>query len=302
MDGGAKPRHDDNTLAMAARDSFKPPRMLSAGTANQRSAFMGLPALLEVRGLCKDFGGLRALQAVDLDVHEGEIAGIIGPNGSGKTTFFNVLCGIHPATSGRIRFGEHADITRLAPHRVTRSGIARTFQNQRLFNQMTVLENVLAGMVARTRAGLLPIMFGMPGARAEKAAAEQRAVELLGLFGTRLTPRRDRQAFSLSYANRRRLEIARALATEPRLLLLDEPAAGMNPSETRELMGDIQRIRDAGLTILLIEHDMRLVKGICSRVVAFDHGVKITEGSFADVRNHPAVIEAYLGHRAAAAA
>jgi len=258
--------------------------------------------LLEVRGLCKDFGGLRALQAIDLDVHEGEIAGIIGPNGSGKTTFFNVLCGIHPATFGRIRFGEHADITRLAPHRVTRSGIARTFQNQRLFNQMTVLENVLAGMVARTRAGLLPIMFGMPGARAEKAAAEQRAVELLGLFGTRLEPRRDRQAFSLSYANRRRLEIARALATEPRLLLLDEPAAGMNPSETRELMGDIQRIRDAGLTILLIEHDMRLVKGICSRVVAFDHGVKITEGSFADVRNHPAVIEAYLGHRAAAAA
>ena len=258
--------------------------------------------LLEVRGLCKDFGGLRALQAIDLDVHEGEIAGIIGPNGSGKTTFFNVLCGIHPATFGRIRFGEHADITRLAPHRVTRSGIARTFQNQRLFNQMTVLENVLAGMVARTRAGLLPIMFGMPGARAEKAAAEQRAVELLGLFGTRLAPRRDRQAYSLSYANRRRLEIARALATEPRLLLLDEPAAGMNPSETRELMGDIQRIRDAGLTILLIEHDMRLVKGICSRVVAFDHGVKITEGSFADVRNHPAVIEAYLGHRAAAAA
>ena len=258
--------------------------------------------LLEVRGLCKDFGGLRALQAIDLDVHEGEIAGIIGPNGSGKTTFFNVLCGIHPATSGRIRFGEHADITRLAPHRVTRSGIARTFQNQRLFNQMTVLENVLAGMVARTRAGLLPIMFGMPGARAEKAAAEQRAVELLGLFGTRLAPRRDRQAYSLSYANRRRLEIARALATEPRLLLLDEPAAGMNPSETRELMGDIQRIRDAGLTILLIEHDMRLVKGVCSRVVAFDHGVKITEGSFADVRNHPAVIEAYLGHRAAAAA
>ncbi|HME26705.1 MAG TPA: ABC transporter ATP-binding protein [Acetobacteraceae bacterium] len=258
--------------------------------------------LLEVRGLCKDFGGLRALQAVDLDVHEGEIAGIIGPNGSGKTTFFNVLCGIHPATSGQIRFGQHADITRLPPHRVTRSGIARTFQNQRLFNQMTVLENVLAGMVARTRAGLLPIMLGMPGARAEKAAAEQRAVELLGLFGSRLTPRRDRRAYSLSYANRRRLEIARALATEPRLLLLDEPAAGMNPSETRELMGDIQRIRDAGLTILLIEHDMRLVKGICSRVVAFDHGVKITEGSFADVRNHPAVIEAYLGHRAAAAA
>jgi ABC-type branched-subunit amino acid transport system ATPase component len=258
--------------------------------------------LLEVRGLSKDFGGLHALQAIDLDIHVGEIVGIIGPNGSGKTTFFNVLSGIHPATSGRVRFADHANITRLAPHRVTRCGIARTFQNQRLFNQMTVLENVLAGMVSRTHAGLLPIMLALPGARAEKAAAEQRAIELLGLFGPRLAPRRDRPAFSLSYANRRRLEIARALATEPRLLLLDEPAAGMNPSETRELMGDIQRIRDLGFTVVLIEHDMRLVKGICSRVVAFDHGVKITEGSFAEVRNHPAVIEAYLGHRAAAAA
>jgi ABC-type branched-subunit amino acid transport system ATPase component len=259
-------------------------------------------ALLEVRQLGKDFGGLHALQAVDLDVHAGEIVGIIGPNGSGKTTFFNVLSGIHPATSGTVRFGEHADITRLPPHRVTRCGIARTFQNQRLFNQMTVLDNVLAGMVAGTRAGLLSIMLALPGARAEREAAEQRALALLGVFGTRLVPRRDRLAMSLSYANRRRLEIARALATGPRLLLLDEPAAGMNPSETRELMADIQRIRDMGQTILLIEHDMRLVKGICSRVVAFDHGMKITEGSFAEVRNHPAVIEAYLGHRAAAAA
>ncbi|MBV9251033.1 MAG: ABC transporter ATP-binding protein [Acetobacteraceae bacterium] len=259
-------------------------------------------ALLEVRGISKDFGGLHALQGIDLDVHAGEIVGIIGPNGSGKTTFFNVLCGIHPASSGRIRFSEHAEISRLAPHRVTRCGIARTFQNQRLFNQMTVLENVLAGLVSRTHAGLLPIMLGLPAARAEKTAAEERALELLALFGTRLAPRRDRPAYSLSYANRRRLEIARALATGPKLLLLDEPAAGMNPSETRELMSDIRRIREAGPTILLIEHDMRLVKGICSRVVAFDHGVKITEGSFAEVRNHPAVIEAYLGHRAAVTA
>jgi len=258
--------------------------------------------LLEVHQLSKDFGGLHALQAVDLAVHVGEIVGIIGPNGSGKTTFFNVLSGIHPATSGTIRFGDHANIVRLPPHRVTRCGIARTFQNQRLFNQMTVLENVLAGMIPTTRSGLLSIMLALPGARAEKAASEQRALDLLELFGSRLTPRRDRLAISLSYANRRRLEIARALATGPRLLLLDEPAAGMNPSETRELMADIQRIRDMGLTILLIEHDMRLVKGICSRVVAFDHGMKITEGSFDQVRNHPAVIEAYLGHRAAAAA
>jgi len=157
-------------------------------------------------------------------------------------------------------------------------------------------------MVPRTRAGLFAIMLALPDARAEKAAAEQRAMELLGLFGPRLAPRRNQPAYTLSYANRRRLEIARALATAPRLLLLDEPAAGMNPSETRELMTDIERIRDMGLTIVLIEHDMRVVKGVCSRVVAFDHGVKITEGSFAEVHNHPAVIEAYLGHRAAAAA
>jgi ABC-type branched-subunit amino acid transport system ATPase component len=258
--------------------------------------------LLEVRDLCKAFGGLRALHNIDLDLYAGEILGIIGPNGSGKTTFFNVLSGIHPATSGSIRFGERADIARMSPHRITRCGIARTFQNQRLFNQMTVLENVLAGMVSRTRSGLFSVMLALPAARAEQLAAEQRAMELLGLFGQRLAPRRDRLAFSLSYANRRRLEIARALATNPHLLLLDEPAAGMNPSETRELMADIVRIRDMGLTILLIEHDMRLVKGICSRVVAFDHGEKITEGSFAQVRDHPAVIEAYLGRRAAAAA
>jgi branched-chain amino acid transport system ATP-binding protein len=258
--------------------------------------------LLEVRSLSKDFGGVHALQGINLDVQAGEIVGIIGPNGSGKTTFFNVLSGIIPASSGSARFAEHTDITRLPPHRVTRCGIARTFQNQRLFNQMTVLENVLAGMVPRTRAGLLSIMLALPGARAEKAAAEQRAMELLGLFGTRLAPRHNRRASSLSYANRRRLEIARALATGPRLLLLDEPAAGMNPSETRELMGDIVRIRDLKLTVVLIEHDMRLVKGACSRVIAFDHGEKITEGSFDEVRNHPAVIEAYLGHRAAVAA
>jgi ABC-type branched-subunit amino acid transport system ATPase component len=258
--------------------------------------------LLEVRGLSMDFGGLHALQSIDLDVYAGEIVGIIGPNGSGKTTFFNVLSGIFRASSGAIRFAEHANITRMPPHRVTRCGIARTFQNQRLFNQMTVFENVCAGMVSRTRAGLLSIVLAIPSARTEKAAAEQRAMELLGLFGTRLLPRRDRRAASLSYANRRRLEIARALATGPRLLLLDEPAAGMNPSETRELMDDIVRIRDRGLTIVLIEHDMHLVKGVCSRVIAFDHGEKITEGSFGEVRNHPAVIEAYLGHRAAVAA
>ena len=272
---------------------------MCGGPAGTASAGRQSP-LLEVRELTKDFGGLHALQGVDLDLFQGEILGIIGPNGSGKTTFFNMLSGLSPATGGRIMFDGHGDITRLAPHRITRLGIARTFQNQRLFNQMTVLENVLAAMVSRTHAGLLSIMLALPSAGAEQQAAENRALELLAVFGQRLVPRRDRPAFSLSYANRRRLEIARALATAPRLLLLDEPAAGMNPTETRELMADIVRIRDMGLTILLIEHDMRLVKGICSRVVAFDHGLKIAEGSFAEIRNHPAVIEAYLGHRAAA--
>jgi ABC-type branched-subunit amino acid transport system ATPase component len=262
----------------------------------------GAASLLEARGVRLDFGGLRALQGLDLALHDGEILGLIGPNGSGKTTFFNVLTGIYRATGGTICFASRGDITRLPPHRITRLGIARTFQNQRLFERMTVLENVLVGLVCRTRAGLASIVLGCPSSRAERRAAEARAMECLAVFRDRLVPRRNRPAISLSYANRRRLEIARALATGPKLLLLDEPAAGMNATETRELMADIIRIRDMGITILLIEHDMRLVKGVCSRVVALDHGVKIAEGDFAAVREHPAVLEAYLGRRAAAAA
>jgi ABC-type branched-subunit amino acid transport system ATPase component len=265
-------------------------------------AASGAAPLLETRGLRLDFGGLRALQGVDLVVRDGEILGLIGPNGSGKTTFFNVLTGIYRASGGTIRFAAHGDISRLPPHRITRLGIGRTFQNQRLFDQMSVLENVLVGLVCRTRAGLAAIVLDTPGSRAEKRAAEARAMECLAVFRDRLVPRRHLPAMSLSYANRRRLEIARALATGPKLLLLDEPAAGMNPSETRELMADIVRIRDMGITILLIEHDMRLVKTVCSRVVALDHGVKIAEGDFATVREHPAVLEAYLGRRAAAVA
>jgi ABC-type branched-subunit amino acid transport system ATPase component len=258
--------------------------------------------LLEAREVRLDFGGLRALQGVDLALRHGEILGIIGPNGSGKTTFFNVLTGIYRATSGSIRFASYGEIIRLPPHRITRLGIARTFQNQRLFDKMTVLENVLVGLVCRTRAGLASIVLDTPGSRAEKREAEARAMECLAIFRDRLVPRRQRPAMSLSYANRRRLEIARALATQPKLLLLDEPAAGMNPTETRELMSDIMRIRDLGITILLIEHDMGLVKGVCSRVVALDRGIKIAEGDFASVREHPAVLEAYLGRRAAAVA
>jgi ABC-type branched-subunit amino acid transport system ATPase component len=257
--------------------------------------------LLEVSGLKKSFGGLHAVQGFDLVVNAGEIVGILGPNGSGKTTIFNVLTGIYPDDGGRASFddGRHNLLGR-KQHQITAAGIARTFQNQRLFNDMTVLENVCVGHHCRTKAGIAGILFGLPSARAEKNKVIAETRELLAIFGDRLLPREDELAASLSYANRRRLEIARALATRPKLLLLDEPAAGMNQTESRELMADILRIRDRGITIMLIEHDMSVVRGISDRVVALDHGIKIVEGDFATVRRHPQVIEAYLGRRAAA--
>ena len=257
-------------------------------------------ALLDVQGLKKSFGGLQAVQGFDFSIMPGEIVAVIGPNGSGKTTIFNVLTGIYEASGGSAKFdnGRH-ELLGLKSHQITALGIARTFQNQRLFNQMTVLENVCVGYHCRTRAGIAGILIGLPGAGSEKARVLDEARELLGLFGDRLKPRADELAASLSYANRRRLEIARALATKPRLLLLDEPAAGMNQTESRELIADIQRIRALGVTIILIEHDMSVVGRIADRVVALDHGIKITEGDFATVRRHPQVIEAYLGRRAA---
>jgi len=257
-------------------------------------------ALLEVSGLKKSFDGLEAVQGFDFTLESGEIVSLIGPNGSGKTTLFNVITGIFPASSGGVTFDDgRCNLSGLKPHAITALGLARTFQNQRLFNKMTVLENVLVGQHCRSRVGLAGIVLGLPSARAEKWRVIGVAKELLAIFGERLLPRQDHLALSLSYANRRRLEIARALATRPRLLLLDEPAAGMNPTESRELMADILRIRARGVTILLIEHDMTVVRGISDRVVALDHGVKIAEGDFATVRKHPHVVEAYLGRRAA---
>lgn len=255
-------------------------------------------ALLEVQKLTKDFGGLRAVNKLDFTLKEGEIAGLIGPNGSGKTTVFNLITGLLPVTEGHIFFKEKRyDLVRLKPHQITALGIARTFQNQRLFNKMTVLENVLVGFHCRTRSGIWGSILRTPATRREQKEVKEKAIQLLEIFGMRLLDKRNDPAWTLSYANRRRLEIARALATQPVLLLLDEPAAGMNPQESRELMLDIKKIHDHGITILLIEHDMTIVKGICEHVIALDHGVKIAEGTFEEVRRNEKVIEAYLGRR-----
>jgi branched-chain amino acid transport system ATP-binding protein len=252
--------------------------------------------LLDVRGLSLAFGGLRVLDDLDLTVREGEIVSVIGPNGAGKTSFFNVLTGVYPPDAGDIVF-EGESIVGLDPHRIARRGIARTFQTLRLFLNMSVKENVMAAAYGRTQAGPLRSVLRTPGMRREEREIERLAEERLAFFGDRLVGYRWRQpAYSLSYANRRRLEIARATAAQPRLLLLDEPAAGMNPVETHEITELIGRLRDeGGYTILVIEHDMHVVEGISDRVVALDHGVKIAEGMFDQVATDPRVVEAYLG-------
>jgi branched-chain amino acid transport system ATP-binding protein len=231
-------------------------------------------------------------------VDEGEIVSLIGPNGAGKTTVFNLVTGIYAPDSGEIRFGGRS-IAGLPPHAVTKLGIARTFQTLRLFLNMTVKENVMAAAYGHTRAGVLRSILRTPGMRREEREIHRLAEERLAFFGERLMGYRWNQpAYSLSYANRRRLEIARATATNPRLLLLDEPAAGMNPAETHEMTELIGKLRDeGGYTILVIEHDMHVVEGISDRVVALDHGVKIAEGSFDQVATDPNVVEAYLGRR-----
>jgi branched-chain amino acid transport system ATP-binding protein len=258
-----------------------------------------MSAVLEVQDVHKRFGGLSALAGLDLSVQEGEILSVIGPNGAGKSTLFNVITGIYGPDQGDIRFrGE--SIVGLLPHQVTKLGIARTFQNVHLFPNMTVLENAMVGQHTRTRSGVFGSILRLPRTRREEERIRERARGALSFFGSRLAGYRQEQpAFSLSYANRRRLEMARAIATEPALIMLDEPTAGMNPRETLELRDHIVRMRDElGLTVLVIEHDMRVVKGVSDRVVACDYGQKIAEGTYDEVAHDEQVIEAYLGTKA----
>jgi branched-chain amino acid transport system ATP-binding protein len=252
--------------------------------------------LLEFSGVELAFGGVRAVQALDLRVDEGEIVSIIGPNGAGKTTVFNLVTGVYAPSAGDIAF-DGKSIAGLPPHRIASLGIARTFQSIRLFLNMSVKENVMAATYGRTKAKPWQSVLRTPAARREEREVHRIAEESLAFFSERLMGYRWSQpAYSLSYANRRRLEIARAMATGPRLLLLDEPAAGMNPHETHEITEVIARLRDErGFTVLVIEHDMHVVEGVSDRVIALDHGEKIAEGAYAAVATAPAVVEAYLG-------
>ena len=256
--------------------------------------------LLDLQNVSMAFGGLKVIDDLDLHVKRGEIVSVIGPNGAGKTTLFNLVTGVYQPTGGNIVF-DGASITGLEPHQITRRGIARTFQTLRLFLNMSVRENVMAAAYGHTSAGVFRSMLRTPGMRREEREIRELAEKRLAFFGDRLMGYRwDQPAYSLSYANRRRLEIARATATNPRLLLLDEPAAGMNPVETHEITELIAKLRtEGGYTILVIEHDMHVVEGISDRVIALDHGVKIAEGSFDEVATDPRVVEAYLGTKAA---
>lgn len=254
--------------------------------------------LLEVKGLSIRFGGVQAVNKVDFHADLGEIVGVIGPNGAGKTTLFNIITGFYSPNEGTMTFDGH-NISGLKPNALTRLGMARTFQSVRLFNAMTVLENAMVGQHTRTKAGVWGALTRSKRTKAEEDHIRERAREALAFFGDRLSGREDALASDLAYADRRRLEIARAMATDAKLLLLDEPAAGMNPAEKEGLISQIGRLRsDLGYSVILIEHDMPVIKSVSDRVVALDHGEKITEGSYEEVSTNKQVIEAYLGKAA----
>jgi len=258
--------------------------------------------MLQIEHLSRSFDGVLAVNDVAFNVNEAEFVSIIGPNGAGKTTLFNLISGVDQPSHGSILFDEKS-LVGLTPDQIARRGIARTFQNGRVFGNLSVLENVLVGAQVRRRASRNPFrelsgaLFPLPAVRREEADLRREAESILAQFGSRLTPRRDDPASSLSYANRRRVEIARALALHPRLLLLDEPTAGMNLTETAEMLEFIRGLKARGMTILLIEHKLSLVNQLSDRVIVMDNGAKIAEGSAEAVRDNPRVVEAYLGHK-----
>jgi len=286
------------TPALSADEQMVQPARLQSGLIDPAPTHDDVPrTLLDITDLTVRFGGLVALESIELSVPAHSVVAVIGPNGSGKSTLFNAITGLVPSNQGAIRFAGE-EVGRLRPHQVLERGIARTFQNIRLFPNLTVLENVMIGMHARLATGPVGAVLRLPKTRGEEAAAREEALRVLSLFGNRLLPRADHPAASLSYANRRRTEIARALAAQPKLLMLDEPTAGMNPAETLELADQIGSLNRHGLTILLIEHKLDVVAMLADKVVVLDHGEKIAEGPPAVVRRDEEVIRAYLGRRA----
>jgi len=294
-----RPDKDESGKLRASTDLYYEGDDKTTGIADTKDYFQKSDrVILQLKNITQDFGGIKALNNLRLELHEKEILSIIGPNGAGKTTLFNLISGIYPPTSGEIYF-EGSQITGFRPHKVVKAGIARTFQNLRLFNKMSVLDNARVGRFCRTGAGPLSVLLRLPRHNREERETEHRTRKILELFGGRLTGYRfDQQAMFLSYANRRRLEIARALATDAKLLLLDEPSAGMNPQETIEITAFIKSLRDVhGYTILVIEHKLNVVRTISDRVIALDYGVKLAEGSYDEVACNEQVIEAYLGRK-----